>query len=125
MNPSRIGSIAEAKVLATASTLGWNVSIPFGDGLPYDLVVEREGKLYRVQCKTGRLRDGVVKFADYSDDHKSYDGLVDVIAVFCHQNEKLYWIPASEGGMAHLRIDPPKNGQRKKIRYAKDFEVGV
>lgn len=31
---------------------GYDVSLPFGDNLRYDLIVDKEGTLYRVQCKT-------------------------------------------------------------------------
>lgn len=126
MTPSQVGSVTEAQILAALVSRGMNVLVPFSP-MPYDLVAEKDGKFQRVQCKTGALRDGVIVFKDYSDDHESYRGLVDVIAVYCPQNGKIYWIALDkvEGGMQHLRIDPPKNGQRKKIRFAKDFELGL
>jgi hypothetical protein len=39
------------------------VSIPFGTNQRYDLIVDLGDRLVRVQCKTGRLRDGTIKFA--------------------------------------------------------------
>jgi hypothetical protein len=45
---------------------GYLVSIPFGEDHRYDLVVEKDGILSRVQVKTGRLRNGVVMFNCYS-----------------------------------------------------------
>ena len=128
MTPSQIGNITEARILAELASRGMNVLVPFGQGLPYDLVVEKDGKFQRVQCKTGALRNGVVVFNTSSDDHGSYEGLVDVFAVFCPQNGKVYWVPIAAAGTQtgmYLRVDPPKNGQVKNIRYAREFELGV
>ena len=41
--------IAELAVMAEAIARGYRVSIPFGEDSPYDLVVERNGRLERVQ----------------------------------------------------------------------------
>jgi hypothetical protein len=128
MTPSQVGTVTEARILAALVSRGLNVLVPFGQGLPYDLVVEKDGKFQRVQCKTGALRSGVVQFNTSSDDHDNYEGLVDVFAVFCPQNEKVYWVPIGAAGKQtgmYLRIDPPKNGQTRNIRYAKEFELGV
>ena len=47
----RKGQVAELAVMALAIARGYRVSIPFCEDTPYDLVVERHGKLERVQCK--------------------------------------------------------------------------
>ena len=50
----RTGSVAELAVSAKLVSLGYNVSIPFGE-LPYDIVAEKGGKLIRVQVKSATL----------------------------------------------------------------------
>jgi PD-(D/E)XK endonuclease len=60
MNPSTKGEITEAMVLATLLKNGSKVLVPFGSSLRYDIVIENEGNFQRVQCKTGRLRRGVI-----------------------------------------------------------------
>ncbi|MEX1134948.1 MAG: group I intron-associated PD-(D/E)XK endonuclease [Acidimicrobiia bacterium] len=47
------GEVGEAIVLADLQRQGHGVAIPFGDDLPYDLIVVRkeDGRLERVQCE--------------------------------------------------------------------------
>lgn len=47
----RKGDIAVAKAIATFTELGCTLSIPLSEALPYDLVVDAGGKLYKVQVK--------------------------------------------------------------------------
>jgi hypothetical protein len=50
-------------VVAALVAVGKHVLLPFGDNLRYDLAYEEEdGSFVRVQCKTGRLVDGVILF---------------------------------------------------------------
>jgi len=51
MNTKEKGDIAEYAVVAEALKRGFNVLIPIGDRLPYDLVIERNGKFIRIQVK--------------------------------------------------------------------------
>ena len=62
------GNISEAKFLADALDAGYPVLIPFGDGSRYDMVLEMEGTLKKVQVKTGRLRDGKIIFQTTSNN---------------------------------------------------------
>jgi len=60
--PFKRGNISEAIVLARYLKAGFMVSTPFGVGAPYDMVVDTGASLFRVQVKTGRLRNGVIEF---------------------------------------------------------------
>ncbi len=42
--------------------LGYELLVPFGENTRYDLVFFDGSRFARVQCKTGRLRDGAVIF---------------------------------------------------------------
>ncbi|HEY7543986.1 MAG TPA: group I intron-associated PD-(D/E)XK endonuclease [Blastocatellia bacterium] len=57
------GNISESRVLAAFVQAGFIVSLPFGGGAPYDLVIDTGFRLLRVQVKTGRLRNGCILFA--------------------------------------------------------------
>ena len=48
----RIGNIGEAKAISWLVEHGISVSIPFGDNERYDLVIDNNGSLERVQVKT-------------------------------------------------------------------------
>jgi hypothetical protein len=45
------GDIAEQAVVLAALEKGWGVLQPLGDRLPYDLVLDIEGRLVRIQVK--------------------------------------------------------------------------
>lgn len=51
LNPSQIGDITELKCQLFLIERGWNVLLPIGNHQKYDLVIEKNGKFYRIQCK--------------------------------------------------------------------------
>ena len=51
MNSKDKGNIGEAIMLAEFIKRGIQVSIPFGDNARYDLIIDLNGKLYKVQVK--------------------------------------------------------------------------
>jgi hypothetical protein len=50
------GEWAEARFVARAAELMFRVAKPWGDSAPYDLMVERDGLIYRVQGKSTMRR---------------------------------------------------------------------
>jgi hypothetical protein len=136
-HPKDIGDRTTLAVVLALRTLGLIVSEPFGENARYDLVVDDGKSLARVQCKTGRLRAGAVKFATCScyghhrnprDARRPYSGQVDLFAVYCPETAAVYLIPVEDlpsRSAATLRVDPPRNSQRKRIRFASQYEVGT
>ncbi len=55
----RKGDRATAQAVSTFTAMGFDVSIPFTESAPYDLVVDDDQGLHRVQCKfaSGRQVD--------------------------------------------------------------------
>ena len=51
MNSKFKGDIALSKAIAYYMELQYEVLLPIGDKRPYDLVIEKDGKLQKVQCK--------------------------------------------------------------------------
>jgi hypothetical protein len=51
MNTKSKGDLAEQAVILKALTHEWGVLRPIGDRLPYDLVFDIEGKLFKIQVK--------------------------------------------------------------------------
>lgn len=131
MNSKDIGERTEAQVLAAFLRRGDIVLLPFGDNQRYDLALDDNGKLIRVQCKTGRLRDGAVRFkacstyAHRGRKSKSYKGQIELFGVYCMEIDKIYLVPVDDVGIREgiLRIVPPRNNQGSKIRWAKDYEI--
>ena len=129
-NSKDVGERSEAQILARLLKRGYTVLLPFGDNQRYDLVVDKAGKFIRVQCKTGKMREGYICFPTAScANHcglgrRDYRGQADFFGVYCPANDKVYLVPVKSVGInaAALRIDPPKTRQKKGIRYAKKYE---
>jgi hypothetical protein len=84
---------------------GFTVLVPFGENTRYDLVIDEGVDLARVQCKTGRLRNGAVWFSTCSSyaHHRSpgartrtYIGEVDYFAVHSPETGGVYLIPIQD-----------------------------
>lgn len=127
---SSIGNKTEAMVLAALVQVGYEPLIPFGGGHPYDIALDDGGKLTRIQCKTGRLlKEGVVYFPTAiwcrNLSYRSYRGDVDFFGVYCADTGQVYLVPIAdvpERG-ASLRVVPPRNGQTRGVRWAKDYVI--
>ena len=52
MDTKQKGDIAEQSVLLFALKMGWGVAKPIGDRLPYDLILDVNGKLAKIQVKS-------------------------------------------------------------------------
>jgi hypothetical protein len=53
----RKGDIAVAQAVSTFTKLGWDVSLPLTESASYDLVIDVESKLKRVQVKYTSVKD--------------------------------------------------------------------
>ena len=127
-NTSKVGNITVAKVLVALAENDKVVLTPFGEGLRYDLLIDEGSKFIRVQCKTGRLRDGCIIFNNYSQTgagSKRYGNSVDAYGVYCPQNRTTYFVPAADcaGTQTRLRVEKARNGMHKNIRSAIQYEL--
>lgn len=132
MHTKRIGDISEAAVLAALVSRYEDVLIPFGENHRYDFVVLDDGAPIRIQCKTGRLRNGTVLFKACSSTlhHKNgntrgYEGEADVFAVHCAELGQTDLVPVGDvpSTEGSLRVKPTKNNQQGKVRWAADYVV--
>jgi len=130
MSSAKRGNEAEAKVLSALVERGFEVSVPFGSGQPYDLLVDLGGRDFlRVQCKRAWPLQGCVVFNCRSTDHgrgpQSYAGLADIFGVYFPPNSTVYLVPLDSIARfeGRLRLEPPLNNQRRKIRLASDYEI--
>ncbi len=128
MHKKTKGAIAELHVCADLMKEGWHILLPYGENNRYDVVAEKDGRFLRVQVKYVTPRNGKLYVHCQSSNNWSVDpytaAQIDVIAAFNPQDQRVYYVPAGKmckSAMA-LRLEPTKNGQKKKIRYAKDFD---
>jgi hypothetical protein len=133
----RKGDLAELKVAGDLVAKGYQVAIPFGEDCDYDLIVEREGKLERVQVKYATANSGVIPVRCRS--HSLTNGKIkrtkqytpesiEWIAIYSPTDNRCYYVPSRELGPSgrceiSLRLSPPRNGQSAGVRYARDYEV--
>ena len=122
------GNAAEAAVLHALTAAGLHALVPFGQGLPFDLAaVAPDGRLMRLQVKSGRVRAGCVEFNSSSTDHGrgqlDYRGRADFIAVFVRSLDRIFMVPVDDcpSSRGYLRLDPPRNNQRRRIRLAEHY----
>lgn len=129
-----IGELSELIVALSLSRVGYLVSKPFGENARYDLVIDKDGKLSRVQVKTGRLRNGAILFNTYSSHYhrhggscKPYTSEVDFFGVYCPQLRSVYLIPIEDTAKLSgtIRIDETKNGQHSHVRWAQPYLIDI
>jgi hypothetical protein len=109
---------------------------PLCEGRRYDLVIDLEPELLRVQCKvaqrlagamavrlkTNRCTPGGYISTGYSADE------IDAICAYSPDLSRCFLIPIDEvsGRRAiHLRLDPAKNNQARGIKWASDYELAT
>jgi len=135
-HPKDVGDRSTLAVMLVLHELGYATYVPFGENTRVDLVLDDGVRLLRVQCKTGRLRDGAVRFKVCSSyahhpnprqPKRDYIGEIDCFAIYCPDTGAVYLVPIRdillrwEGA---LRVDSSRNGQRRGIRFAADYEIG-
>jgi hypothetical protein len=115
--------------------LDFAILVPFGENTRYDLVIDNGSRLRRVQCKTGRLRNGAIEFPTCSTyahhpnpkvPRRDYEGQIDDFAVYCPELGTVYLIPIEDvptRALGMLRVTPARNGQTKRVRLAAAYEL--
>lgn len=130
-----IGNRNELYCLAKFEELGYECSIPYGNGAKYDFVVDVEGEFKRIQCKSasqvkkknGELDDAIQIYciAQTTNTQKTtrhyYDkSQIDYFATY--YKGKVYIIPVEECSTSKtLRFSAPLNNQA--YNKAEDYEI--
>jgi hypothetical protein len=131
-HPVDVGHRTEGAILSELVRPGYGVLVPFGVNQRYDLVIDMGGRFLRAQCKTGRLRGGVVEFRTRSVRSntmrtimRGYEGEADIFLVYCPDTGRIYSVPVEEAprGQMCLRVEPTANGQVHGVRWAENYEL--
>jgi hypothetical protein len=126
----RKGELVELIFVVKATGLGFAVSKPYGDSEPYDLVVEANGRLLRVQVKsaftthrqgysvsTARHRRGQLP-------HKYSARDIDFIAAYVAPHQVWYIVPVKETATrGHIFLYPMGAKNTQGGRYEKYREA--
>jgi hypothetical protein len=113
---------------------GYKVAIPYGEDWDYDLIVCRDERLERVQCKytssngvfiTARCRSHSLTNGKIKSTKHYTAATIDWLAVYDATTNRCYYIPADALGTGmcemRLRLQPTLNSQRQLVRFARDY----
>lgn len=124
------GDLGQAMIMADALKRGYKVALPLGEDWRYDLIILKNGKLLRIQCKYVESKSGVVKVRCETHDGRNYYRYkqedLDYIGVYDKITDKCYYISSqllghSGRGSLSLRVIDARNGQKKRTFKANDF----
>ena len=136
LTPSQKGAAAEAAITAMTIELGLTVLRPLCEGRRYDLVIDLEPDLLRVQCKMARRISGVLLVGVQTNRYTpggyvstSYTAAeIDAIAAYSPELHRGFLVPIDEASgrsALHLRLDPTRNNQAHGIKWAQDYEFAA
>jgi hypothetical protein len=134
LTPSQKGAAAEAAITAAVIQLGLTVLRPLCEGRRYDLIVDLEPALLRVQCKLARRVRGVLSVRLQTSRHTphgyvftSYSSTeIDAVVAYSGELNRCFLLPIAEvAGMrgVYLRLEMPRNNQALRIKWAGDYEL--
>lgn len=130
-----IGDIGETVALAEFTKSGYTVSVPFGQNSPYDLLVDIDGIIYKVQCKTTEkvhdnsvMRFNICRTNGFTGAHISYnEDEIDFFFLYCVENDYKGLLPVGNNANLpkkefRIRLTEPQNHQMNGINMAETFE---
>ena len=114
-NCKQRGEWAELCFMARAAGMGLCVCKPYGDSAQYDVGIEHDGRMLRVQIKsTTYSREGAFTCNVVGRGHKGYvAGVVDFFAIYVVPANVWYILPfAATAGTVSLQLSPGREGER-------------
>lgn len=130
MHKKQKGDITEAVTLSKLVSLGYNPLLPFSENSRYDVAVDEDGELTRLQCKTAWNNDEKILFNCCDIRHTGgnagrvgYDkSEIDGFAVLT-PNEDMLWIPIEEAPNAEmtLREEPSESKYSSGSNLIEDY----
>jgi hypothetical protein len=124
------GDLGQAKITCDLIDQGYEILVPYSATSPFDLVVYKDGQFTKVQVKYRGVYRGAI-YVPCSRTVQTWNGVkrrgylaheVDVVAIYCPDTDKCYYVKYVVGRNITLRITPPKNNQKAKVRLAADHE---
>jgi hypothetical protein len=132
MNESNKGDIGVAHATADLIKKGFEILLPVSASSPYDMVIHKNNKFYKVQVKYRENNKGYVdielrraKSIGKVRHHRSLlSKEVDLYAVYCPDTSKVYYLSAEgfeDKQTIRLRLERPDNFRTtKSTRWAED-----
>lgn len=113
--------------------LGYNVSVPIAQDCRYDMIVDINNILYKIQVKTSRPNDsnsGGIIFNTVSSRMNHTEGNIrvkyteDEIDFFCtYYNEKVYLVPIQLCQSTEKRLVEKRSTSNQIVDFLEDYEA--
>lgn len=126
------GDVTELQCILALQERGYYCSIPFSGSCRYDIVVDINNHLYRIQCKSSSLQDDdKIQFSTC----RTTTNTKETTRYFYSKNEidffYTYWegyhflVPIEETSHSAktLRLKPPKQGIQSQMSIASDYLI--
>ena len=129
-NTKKLGNLTELQCMTYLYGLGYSISIPFGNADKYDLILDINDKLYKIQIKHSSEyidANGEIEYIKFNCTWQSHNTTgynrkkyqkneIDFFATF--YNGKCYLVPVSECSVEKiLRIKLPKTINEKELVF--------
>lgn len=130
-----IGNLNELKCITKFIELGYDCSIPYGNGAKYDFIADVNGELLKIQCKScshprykGVTDTDAIHFSTMTQTTNTQETVrygynnqqIDYFAT--SYNDQVYVVPVDECSTSKtLRFKPPQNHQQ--YDNAEDYEI--
>ena len=128
------GDLAVLQIAAECAKQGYLVLFPATEHAAFDLVVFKENRFSRIQCKHKKISRGTLSVTNQSvwnDKHgthvkKASTNAFEAFGVYCPDTGKCYFIryelkEGEEYFHKTLRTEHPKNNQKQGVSMADDF----
>ena len=124
------GDLGRSHVIHEAMKRGYTVSLPMTENSRYDLILDRNNKLERIQVKWTKSKGDVItvlcRTSNKWSRRKYTRDEIDAIICYDDYTGKTYYLPASMLGAGkatvRLRLVEARCTQKCHINWAKDFE---
>ena len=133
MNSKTYGDIAELAVAAKLAKLGYIVSRPLSDNAPYDLIIDKNGTLQKVQVKARTTRKGRVQVEMYTSmvnyTRKYNKADFDILAVYQIETGNIAFVKHNDINTTQviLQIDNSKRFSKNapSMKFFEDYSQGL
>lgn len=131
------GLSTELHCLQDLTELGYQCLLPFGDSCKYDIAVDIDGKIFRIQCKHSRWSTDTAQEntafeiatcaqttnTQKTTRHKYSDKEIDYFYTWFEGQGYLVSIQEATGNTFRWRYEYPKSGQRQGIHIADEYKI--
>jgi len=131
-NPNKKGTLGEIAVSKDLIQQGYDLFFEFGNHSKVDLVaIDENYNVYKIQIKAvNSVDDAVSVYSIKTCLNPKYNSIytirqIDVFAVYVIDQDIVFYVSAKEilgnGKCSKFRLSASKNGQKKNVRYVKDY----